>query len=127
MISKLNTQDNNFSNDLQKLLAWESVANSDVNQTVYEIIENIKHNGDSSLLHYTNKFDSLNIVNSEDLRLDKNDLKKAYENLIPEQRNALDSAAKRVKDYHLKQVQETWTYKDEFGNTLIRLISTLSK
>ena len=106
MISKLNTQDNNFSNDLEKLLAWESVANSEVNQTVYEIIENIQQNGDSSLLHYTNKFDSLNIVNSEDLKLDKNDLKKAYEGLIPEQRNALDSAAKRVKDYHLKQVRK---------------------
>ena len=34
MISKLNTEDKNFSNDLEKLLAWESVANSDVNQTV---------------------------------------------------------------------------------------------
>ena len=125
MISKLNTQDNNFSINLKKLLAWESVANSDVNQTVYEIIENIKQNGDSSLLQYTNKFDSLNIVNSEDLKLDKKDLKKAYEGLTPDQRSALVSAAKRVKDYHLKQVQETWTYQDDFDNTLGQKITPL--
>jgi histidinol dehydrogenase (EC 1.1.1.23) len=42
MIARLSTQQADFQEKLSKLLAWESVSNTDVAQTVDDIIANIR-------------------------------------------------------------------------------------
>ena len=52
MIARLSTQQADFQEKLSKLLAWESVLNTDVAQTVDDIIANIRQNGDQALIDY---------------------------------------------------------------------------
>ena len=55
MITKLNSSHSDFQDNLSKLLAWESVSNSEVAQTVDDIIANIRNTGDKALVDYTNR------------------------------------------------------------------------
>ena len=48
MIARLSTQQADFQEKLSKLLAWESVSNTDVAKTVDDIIANIRSTGDDA-------------------------------------------------------------------------------
>ena len=72
MIARLSTQQADFQEKLSKLLAWESVSNTDVAQTVDDIIANIRQNGDQALIDYTNKFDGMDVSDISDTSIPSN-------------------------------------------------------
>ena len=127
MISKLNSTSDDFNSKLDELLAWESVSNADVAKTVDDVIANIRANGDSALIEYTNKFDNMQANNMSELTIDKSKLKEAFDTLDAKEQNALKIAADRVRNYHEKQVQETWTYKEDDGTMLGQKVTPLDK
>ena len=127
MISKLNSTSDDFNSKLDELLAWESVSNADVAKTVDDVIANIRANGDSALIEYTNKFDNMQANNMSELTIDKSKLKEAFDTLSAKEQNALKIAADRVRNYHEKQVQETWTYKEDDGTMLGQKVTPLDK
>jgi histidinol dehydrogenase len=90
-----------------------------------KIINAVKQNGDASVLDYTNKFDSLKAHSISELIISQKRLKESFDNLESEQKNALSIAAERIKSYHLNQVQESWTYKEEDGSVLGQKITPL--
>lgn len=57
MISRLDSQDPDFSQKLDALLAWDSVSDHKVAQIVDEIIADVKARGDAAVVEYTNRFD----------------------------------------------------------------------
>lgn len=127
MINKLSSTAKNFSEKLKEFTDWQKISDEKVNQTVNEIIQNIRNNGDSALLEYCNKFDGANANTAKDLKIDKKHLKKAFLDLAKEQKQALQSAVKRIKKYHLKQKQESWEYSEEDGTVLGQKITPLDK
>jgi histidinol dehydrogenase (EC 1.1.1.23) len=127
MIARLSTQQADFQEKLSKLLAWESVSNTDVAQTVDDIIANIRQNGDQALIDYTNKFDGMDVSDISALTVDQSALKKAFDSLAEKEKNALQSAADRVRDYHQKQKQDTWTYTEDNGTLLGQKITPLDR
>ncbi len=127
MIAQLSSTQADFQEKLSKLLAWESVSNTDVAQTVDDIIANIRQNGDQALIDYTNKFDGMNVSDISALTVDQSALKKAFDSLSEKEKLALQSAADRVRDYHQKQKQDTWTYVDDSGTMLGQKITPLDR
>jgi len=127
MIARLSTQQADFQEKLSKLLAWESVSNTDVAQTVDDIIANIRQNGDQALIDYTNKFDGMDVSDILALTVDQSALKKAFDSLAEKEKTALQSAADRVRDYHQKQKQDTWTYTEDNGTLLGQKITPLDR
>ncbi len=127
MINKFSTQDQDFESQLDALLAWESASNEEINCSVEKIINTVKQNGDASVLDYTNQYDSLKAHSISDLMISQKRLKKSFENLDNDQKNALTIAAERIRTYHLKQVQESWTYKEEDGTVLGQKITPLDR
>jgi histidinol dehydrogenase len=127
MIARLSTQQADFQEKLSKLLAWESVSNTDVAQTVDDIIANIRQNGDQALIDYTNKFDGMDVSDISALTVDQSALKKAFDSLAEKEKIALQSAADRVHAYHQKQKQDTWTYTDDNGTLLGQKITPLDR
>ena len=127
MIARLSTQQSDFQEKLSKLLAWESVSNTDVAQTVDDIIANIRQNGDQALIDYTNKFDGMDVSDISALTVDQSALKKAFDSLAEKEKSALQSAADRVRDYHQKQKQDTWTYTEDNGTLLGQKITPLDR
>ena len=127
MINKFSTQDQDFESQLDALIVWESSSNEEINRSVEKIINAVKQNGDASVLDYTNQYDSLKAHSISELIIPQERLRESFESLDNEQKNALTIAAERIKSYHLKQVQESWTYKEEDGTVLGQKITPLDR
>ena len=127
MIQKFSSQDRDFDSQLNALVAWESSSNEEINRSVEKIIDAVKQNGDASVLDYTNQFDSLKAYSISELIISQQRLKESFDNLESGQKNALSIAAERIKSYHLNQVQESWTYKEEDGSVLGQKITPLER
>ena len=127
MITNLSSTQSDFQHKLSKLLAWESVSNKEVVNTVDNIIANIKAKGDAALIDYSIKFDGVNASSMADLTLDANTLKTAFDNLDNKEKTALQVAADRVRTYHEKQKQTTWTYREDNGTMLGQKITPIER
>ena len=127
MINKFSTQDRDFDSKLNSLIAWESASNEEVVRSVEKIINDVKVNGDASVLEYANQFDSLKAESISELIVSKERLKESFDNLAIEQKTALLTAAERIKSYHQKQVQESWTYTEDDGSMLGQKITPLER
>ena len=127
MINKFSTQDRDFDTKLKSLIAWESASNEEVGRSVEKIINDVKVNGDASVLDYTNQFDSLKAESISELIVSKERLKESFDNLAIEQKNALLIAAERIKSYHQNQVQESWSYLEDDGSMLGQKITPLER
>ena len=127
MITKLSTRQAGFENKLSALLAWESVSNKEVASTVDDIISSIRTDGDKALVNYSIKFDSVQASSMADLTLTQSQLKNACNTLNASEKEALSTAAERVKSYHQKQLQKTWTYTENDGTMLGQKITPLDR
>jgi histidinol dehydrogenase len=126
-IQKLSTQEDNFNASLDKLLAWESVSDHQVQQTVLDILHQVKTRGDEAVIEYSNRFDHLQVSKFEQLEISQSELLKALEDLPHEQSKALLTAAERVRRYHERQRSESWQYEEEDGTMLGQQITPLDR
>ncbi len=126
-IQRLKTNNDNFLPDLDKLLAWDTVSDNSITQTVGEILQNVRRQGDSALLNYTNQFDRRNVENPEQLLIPKERLQQALTNLDKTQRQALDFAAERILNYHQRQKQDSWQYTEADGTLLGQQVTALDR
>lgn len=127
MITKLSSAQSDFQDKLSSLLAWESVSNTNVAKTVDDIIANIRSKGDKALVDYSIKFDGVSASNMSDLTVELSVLKQAFESLDDHEKSALQTAAERVRIYHDKQKQDTWTYTEDDGTMLGQKITPLDR
>ena len=127
MITKLSSQQTDFNTQLSSLLSWESISNQDVLKTVEEIINTIRSKGDKALIDYSIKFDGVKAKSMADLMISQEELEKSFNNLSDKQKNALSVAAERIKSYHLKQNQQTWSYTEKDGTKLGQKITPLDR
>jgi histidinol dehydrogenase len=126
-ITQLNASAADFEDRLAALLAWESVSDQAVADTVATILADVKANGDAALLRYTNQFDRMSAVAVADLVIPKARLHQALENISPEQRQALEVAAARVRSYHEHQKQESWSYTEADGTVLGQQVTAMER
>ena len=126
-IHRLDTNQADFDERLTRLLAWESVSDNSVQQTVQDIVSNVRTQGDEALLQYSCQFDRLDVKDASQLVVTKERLQQAYDAITDAEREALIVAANRVKTYHQHQKQETWTYEEADGTLLGQQITALDR
>ena len=126
-IARLNANQADFDQHLDQLLAWEGVSDKAVNERVEEIIAAVRARGDAALVDYTARFDALDVASMADLTLDRARLELALERISPEQRQALEVSAERVRVYHEKQQQPSWRYSEADGTVLGQQITPLDR
>ncbi len=124
---QLNTQDTDFEQQLKDLLAFETVNDVDLLNTVDDIITQVRRDGDNVVLALTQKFDQHPATTIQELELSKQSLAEAFDNLDGKVKTALTTAATRVQTFHKRQVQETWQYEDELGNRLGQKVTPLDR
>ena len=127
MINKFSTLDNDFDSKLDSLTAWDSSIDEEISNSVKKIIDDVRHIGDSSVLDYTQQFDSIMAKSISELTMPNERLKQAFDNLEKEQKDALLIAAERIKSYHQNQVQESWNYSEDDGTVLGQRITPLER
>ncbi|EWC41078.1 histidinol dehydrogenase [Pseudomonas stutzeri] len=126
-IRRLNAADADFARHLDHLLSWESVSDEGVNARVLEIIKAVRERGDAALVELTQRFDALEVASMADLILPRARLEQALERITPEQREALEIAAERVRSYHERQKQDSWTYTEADGTVLGQKVTPLDR
>ena len=126
-IKRLTTADSAFYSQLDALLAWEQVSDQQVEQTVREIIAGIRERGDAALLEYTNRFDRMQAGSVAELEIERDRLRQALKAIPPEQREALENAAVRVRAYAEHQKMESWSYTEADGTVLGQQVSALDR
>ena len=126
-IRRLNAADADFARHLDHLLSWESVSDEGVNERVLEIIKAVRERGDAALVELTQRFDGLQVASMADLILPRARLEQALERITREQREALEIAAERVRSYHERQKQDSWTYTEADGTVLGQKVTPLDR
>lgn len=126
-IKELNTRDANFWQEMQDLLAWESVSDDAVFNTVNGILKDVRARGDGAVVEYTNRFDRMSAGGMAELEIPQARLQAALNNITPEQRDALQQAAERIKAYAERQKMESWSYTEADGTLLGQQVTALDR
>lgn len=124
-IRRLSASAAGFREELDQLLAWETVSNDSINDTVKEVVLAVKNRGDAALLEYTARFDRLTLQAGADLEIPHSELQAALARIPADQRESLQIAAQRVRAYHERQVQESWSYVEADGTLLGQQVTPL--
>jgi histidinol dehydrogenase len=124
---RLDTSSADFDSALARLTYWEEATDSTVGQVVAAIIADVGARGDQALLEYTARFDRLEVDSVAELEVSRERQLAARNSIEPEQRQALEYAAQRVRSFHEHQLQHSWQYRDDTGNLLGQQITALTR
>jgi len=126
-ITRLDTAADDFWPALQKAQYRDQSHVRDVSDTVRGIIDDVRARGDAAVVEYTNRFDRLSATGMADLEMPAARLAEAVARITPEQRDALEQAAERVRLYHQRQLSESWDYTEQNGNRLGQKVTPLQR
>ena len=126
-IKRLSTADADFWTRLETLTAWEGVADEAVTATVRDILVQVRRHGDAALLEYTRRFDRLTANRAADLELPLTRLQQALSTIPADQREALETAAARIRAYAERQKQDSWTFTEADGTVLGQQVTPLDR
>ena len=126
-IRRFRSDQSDFAAQMDELLAWEAVSDSGVQEAVTNIVNDVRSRGDEALIEYTNKFDRTSASTMADLELTQEQLQAALDGLEEKQRTALITAADRVRDYHEKQKQDSWSYTEADGTVLGQKVTPMDR
>ena len=118
------TSKKNILNDLLKRSPnnYDKYADS-----VNEILQNVKENGNKALFDYTLKFDKADI-SAENIKVTKEEIEEAYNSLEnPELVDIIRKSLKNIKDYHEKQKQYSWFDSKTDGSILGQKVTALAR
>jgi len=126
-IQTLSTSDYGFDQQLDQLLAWEAVSDTQVQQVVAEIVADVRARGDAALLEYTSRFDGWEAESVPATEMAPARLELAWNGLPEEKRSALQHAAERIRSYAQRQKMESWDYTEEDGTVLGQQVTPLDR
>jgi histidinol dehydrogenase len=126
-IKRLDSADPAFEESLTRLLAYEAAQDSRIEQTVAQILSDVRSRGDDALLEYTRRFDRLDVADAAALELSREELEQALAALEPARRDALQAAAHRVRVFHDRQRAESWSYTEPDGTRLGQRVTPLDR
>ena len=126
-ITRLNSEDATFREELERLLAWEQSADPALETVVRDIINDVRARGDAALLEYTARFDRRSLAQAADLEISLDDCHKALSLIDADRRAALELAAERVRAYAQHQKLESWSYTEADGTLLGQQVTPMDR
>ncbi len=127
MMQRLDTRSEEFDAQLQALIAWSDDTDPAILAAVDDIVCAVRQRGDAAVIEYCQQFDQLQIDSAAQLELPAERLQAALANIDATERQALEAAAARIRDFHQRQKQESWSYKDAQGSLLGQQIVALQR
>ena len=94
--------------------------------TVNEILANVKANGDQALFEYTKKFDRFDLT-AENIQVTRQEIEEAYKKLDPALIEVIRKAAENIRVFHNKQLRTSWFDAKPDGTILGMKITALEK
>jgi histidinol dehydrogenase len=125
--ARLDSTQSDFVARLDRLLQFDDATDASIETTVAAILADVRKRGDAAVLEYTDKFDRLAAASMADLEVPRARLEQALLALPSERRAALEAAAERVRRYHERQIQASWSYTEEDGTLLGQQVTALDR
>ncbi len=94
--------------------------------TVREILDNVRANGDRALFELTNKYDKFPL-NAENIRVSEEEINEAYNSYDKDLIGVMERAAENIRSYHDKQKLNSWIDTKEDGTILGQKITAVEK
>ncbi|MFO7557961.1 MAG: histidinol dehydrogenase [Desulfobacterales bacterium] len=91
-------------------------------QAVTRIIEDVKKNGDSAVVSYTNRFDSP-LLTAESMEVSSLEIKEAGKRVDRSFISALNRAVSQIESFHERQLSNSWIHADRPGVLLGQMIN----
>ncbi|MED4730308.1 histidinol dehydrogenase [Aneurinibacillus migulanus] len=91
---------------------------------VLEILQAVKQEGDVAVRRFTEQFDRIQLT---EMRVTEEEFKEALRNIAPEVRDAIREAAANIRDYHSRQIRQSWMTTRDSGTILGQLIRPLQR
>lgn len=117
MAMHLNTTDPDFETSFCALLNMKREDAPDVDDTVAAIIADVRARGDAAVIELTTKFDRMDLT-AQTLAFSADEIEAECAKVSPEDRAALELAAERIRDYHIRQMPSDESWTDDAGATL---------
>ncbi len=126
-ITRLDASTADFQKRLADLLSFSADTDAAIHQAVAEILDAVRRRGDAAVVEYTRRFDRVQADNMAALELGQGRLQQALKSLPLRLETALKAAAERVRVYHEKQLQQSWTYTEADGTVLGQQVTALDR
>jgi histidinol dehydrogenase len=110
----LDARSANFADEFEALLTMKRETDEDVSAAVRVIIANVRKNGDAALIELGARYDRVTLT-PETLRLSQDEIDAAQAQCGREALAALDVAARRIEEYHRRQIPTDIMYTDDAG------------
>ena len=114
VMKKIVSKDLDFDIQLEAILSLDRGVPVDINETVKNIISDVKANGDESVIKLTNRLDN-NDLSLDNILVSQDEIESASKNISDELKQAIQLSHDRVTAYHQKQLPEDLSYKDDLG------------
>ncbi|MCY3750671.1 MAG: histidinol dehydrogenase [Gammaproteobacteria bacterium] len=125
-ITRLSVSDPDFENRFAQLLSGNEILDQELTATVSNILNDVRDNGVTALVEYTNRFDR-RAAGPGDLEVPQTVLEQAVATIPQDLRRALEDAAERITAYHRHQTGRSWSFEDQDGSTLGQRITPLDR
>jgi histidinol dehydrogenase len=126
-IRRLTTTQPDFEARLAELLAFESAQDPTVEAVVAAILADVKARGDAAVLEYTRRLDRARVESVADLEVTRAELRRARSRIPKSSRAALETAVRRVRAFHGKQLAASWRFRDRSGTMLGQRVTALDR
>ncbi len=120
----LHLSDETKSDILNDLLKRSPGQYTEYEAIVKEITEAVRERGDAAVLEYTTKFDGWNAT-TDKLKVTREEIDEAYKQTDDRFIEVLKAAADNIRDFHLKQLRESWITTKPDGSILGQRISAI--
>ncbi len=109
--------ENTKSELLNNLLQRSPASYTQYENTVNEIIAEVREKGDEAIFSYTEKFDHFHLT-KENIRVTKEEIEEAYASMEAEFVAVMKKSAANIREFHQKQVRNTWIDTKADGSIL---------
>ena len=115
-----------FNQRLSEILQRGETFESHYQAQVNSILSEVKLKGDDAVASYTKRFDGIDL-NETGFSFAQEELDQALNSLNTRLREAIELAANRIFQFHLRQREESWFYTEEDGSILGQRVIPLER
>jgi histidinol dehydrogenase len=110
---------------LDALLETRS-SDSGVERATAEVLDQVRRRGDRALIDLTARLDGVRLTRAR-LRVSENEIRAAVATLRAPERRALKLAATRIRRFHRRTLEQSFSYRDELGMRLGQLVRPITR
>lgn len=102
----------------------QQTTDMEIERRVYDIIENVRANGDAALREYSEKIDGVKL---DDFKVDQSIIDAAWDNLPENLKHALLVAKKNITEFHSREIEQGFVDMDTPGITRGQKVTPLAR